>query len=103
MFVISKSKDTDLPKRSFEEYAEMMRRSQYAAIMALTDPLMDGMSAGRKQRWHKKCIKEMQRVSKWLDKHGVKKVKEAEFEKDESIEQWLKRMKERFENVLPGI
>lgn len=103
MFVITKSKDTDLPKRDIKEYAEMLRKSQYAAMMALTDPLMEGMSPGKKQRWHKKCIKEMQRVSRWLEKHGEKKVKEAEFEKDESVEQWLNRMKDRFENVLPGI
>ena len=102
MFII-KSNDTNLPKRDTKEYAEMMRKSQYAAIMALTDPLMDGMTAGKKQRWHKKCIKEMQRVNRWLEKRGEKKVKQAEFEKNENVEQWLVRIKDGMETVLPGI
>lgn len=100
MFVITKSKDTDLPKRDTKEYAEMLLKSQYAAMMALTDPLMEGMSPGKKQRWHKKCIKEMQRVSKWLDKHSEKKVKVVEFDTDE---QWVKRMSQGKETILPGI
>ena len=90
---------------TYKELAELLRRSQYAAIMAMTDPVMMAKPPGAKLRWQRKCLAEMRRVNIWLEQNNekIEEFSTIEYIDNETIEEWSKRIKDGTETILPGL
>jgi hypothetical protein len=105
MFVIAKSKKPSPTEITYKELAESLRKSQYAAVMAMNDPLLMGKSPGQKLKWQKKCLDEMRRVNRWLEDNNekIEEFSTIEFVDNETIEEWSKRIRNGTETILPGL
>lgn len=102
---ITKSNNPSPTEITYKELAELLRKSQYAAVMAMTDPLLMAKSPGQKLKWQNKCLSEMRRVNEWLEQNNekIEEFSTIEFIDNETIEEWSKRIKDGTETILPGV
>lgn len=102
---MTKSKKPSPTEITYKELAELLRKSQYAAVMAMTDPLLMAKSPGQKLKWQNKCLAEMRRVNEWLEQNNekIEEFSTIEFIDNETIEEWSKRIKDGTETILPGV
>lgn len=102
---MTKSNKPSPTEITYEELAELLRKSQYAAVMAMTDPIMMSKSSGAKLRWQQKCLAEMRRVNVWLEQNNekIEEFSTIEYIDNETIEEWSKRIKDGTETILPGL
>lgn len=102
---ITKSNNPSPTEITYKELAELLRRSQYAAVMAMTDPLLMAKSPSQKLKWQNKCLSEMRRVNEWLEQNNekIEEFSTIEFIDNETIEEWSKRIKDGTETILPGV